>query len=198
MHTYLAMRTCAPERPFLPYYSTAEQLAKTLFECTHPGLQRQNESFSQQLSAPTSSPPSLPQEPTHPSQQVCHTAPAKSVPSTLPDKPVSSIQTLQPALSTQTDLHSQTVNSTFASESPTVSLRQRESIQSEVNTVSELPAQDDEPVWTEPELGGPSTDGSIALTSGHSLGLSCCSVSWWGPGLQCLGSTARCSCWTLD
>uniref|UniRef100_A0A7N6AT70 non-specific serine/threonine protein kinase n=1 Tax=Anabas testudineus TaxID=64144 RepID=A0A7N6AT70_ANATE len=146
MHTYLAMRTCAPERPFLPYYSAAEQLAKTLFECTHPGLQRQNESFSQQLSAPTSSPPSLPQEPTHPSQQVCHTAPAKSVPSTLPDKPVSSIQTLQPALSTQTDLHSQTVNSTFASESPTVSLRQRESIQSEVNTLSELPAQDDEPV----------------------------------------------------
>uniref|UniRef100_A0A672H7V6 Serine/threonine-protein kinase/endoribonuclease IRE1 n=1 Tax=Salarias fasciatus TaxID=181472 RepID=A0A672H7V6_SALFA len=29
MHTYLAMRTCAQERPFLPYYSTAEQLAKT-------------------------------------------------------------------------------------------------------------------------------------------------------------------------
>uniref|UniRef100_A0A665UJW6 Serine/threonine-protein kinase/endoribonuclease IRE1 n=1 Tax=Echeneis naucrates TaxID=173247 RepID=A0A665UJW6_ECHNA len=29
MHTYLAMRTCAQERPFLPYYSTAQHLART-------------------------------------------------------------------------------------------------------------------------------------------------------------------------
>lgn len=42
-----------------------------------------------------------------------------------------------------------------------------------------------------PESGGPSTDGSITLKSGHRVGLSCCTVSWWGPGLQCLGSTTK-------
>lgn len=148
MHTYLAMRTCAPERPFLPYYSTAEQLTKTLFQYTHPSPHTLNESCSQHLSTPTSSPSSQPQEPTNSSQpvQVCHTTPAESVPSTLPDKPVSSVQTVQPALSTQTDLQSQTVNSTFASESSTVPFRQKECIQSNIYTLSDPPAQDNKPV----------------------------------------------------
>lgn len=203
MHTYLAMRTCAPERPFLPYYSTAEHLAKIPSPYTLRGAQIQTESCSEHLSTPTSSPSSQPEEPTHSSQpvQVGHTTPAESVPSTSPDEPVSSqlpVQTLQPVLSTQSELHSQTVNPTFASESPTVPLRQRECIQSKMHTLPDPPTQDDEPVWTGPELGGPSTDGSIALMSGHSLDLSCCSMSWWGPGLQCLGSTARCSSWTLE
>ncbi|KAK9535039.1 hypothetical protein VZT92_007445 [Zoarces viviparus] len=35
LHIYLAMQTCASERPFLPYYSTEEQLAKTQDQYTH-------------------------------------------------------------------------------------------------------------------------------------------------------------------
>uniref|UniRef100_A0A8P4GT63 non-specific serine/threonine protein kinase n=1 Tax=Dicentrarchus labrax TaxID=13489 RepID=A0A8P4GT63_DICLA len=82
MHTYLAMRTCASERPFLPYYSAAEQLAKTQAQYTYFGPQRQNELCTQHLPTHTSSPSLQPQEPTHSSQpvQVSHTTPAESVP----------------------------------------------------------------------------------------------------------------------
>ncbi|KAG7470359.1 lysosomal alpha-glucosidase [Solea senegalensis] len=77
MHTYLAMWTCAPERPFLPYYSTTVQLAKTQAQHTHTGSQRQNEPFTQHLPTHTCPTSSQPQEPTHSSQPVqdCHTAP---------------------------------------------------------------------------------------------------------------------------
>lgn len=154
MHTYLAMRTCAPERPFLPYYSTAEQLAKTQAQYIYLGPQRQNEPCTQHLPTHTSSPSSQPQEPTHSSQpvQVSHATPAESGPSTSPDEPVSSplpVQTVQPAaaaLSTQSDLHSQIVDSTFASESPTDPLRLRESSQSEMQTLPDPSTLDNEPV----------------------------------------------------
>uniref|UniRef100_A0A3Q3T2C6 non-specific serine/threonine protein kinase n=1 Tax=Mastacembelus armatus TaxID=205130 RepID=A0A3Q3T2C6_9TELE len=109
MHTYLAMRTCASERLFLPYYSTAELLAKMPAQCTHPDLQRQNESCTQQLPTQTSQPSSPAKEPAHSLQPVATlTAPAESVHSISPDEPVSShlpVQTVA-ALSTQTDLNS--------------------------------------------------------------------------------------------
>lgn len=67
MHTYLAMRTCAPERPFLPYYPSAEQLLKTQ---TH-GLQRLGEACTQPLPNHTSLPTLQMQEqsPSSPSGQ---------------------------------------------------------------------------------------------------------------------------------
>uniref|UniRef100_A0AAQ4RXK9 non-specific serine/threonine protein kinase n=1 Tax=Gasterosteus aculeatus aculeatus TaxID=481459 RepID=A0AAQ4RXK9_GASAC len=43
MHTYRAMRTCVSERLFLPYYSTAEQLAAIRAQCPPPGPHGQNE-----------------------------------------------------------------------------------------------------------------------------------------------------------
>ncbi|XP_074552058.1 sterile alpha motif domain-containing protein 9-like isoform X2 [Halichoeres trimaculatus] len=88
MHTYLAMRTCASERLFLPYYSTAEQAAKTQAEHTHPSPQRLNEPCIQPLSAHTSSPSSQPEEPTHSAQPV-QVAPATAnepLPSLLMDE----------------------------------------------------------------------------------------------------------------
>lgn len=208
MHTYLAMRTCASERPFLPYYSTAEQLAKTQAQSIFLGPQRQNEQCTERLSTHILSPSSQPQEPTHCSQpvQVSDTTPAQSVPSTSPDEPVPShlpVDTVQPGApapnATQTDVHSQTVNPTFASESPTEPLRQTESTQSEVDTLPDPSTLVKAPVWTGgPESGGPSTDGSIAFGSGHQVGFNCCIMSWWGPGLQCLGFTARRSGCTLS
>lgn len=134
MHTYLAMRTCAPERPFLPYYCSAEQLAKTQAQLAHHGPQRHNEPCTQHLPTHTSH-SSLP-------EQVCHTAATESVPSSAPE-PVSShipVQTVQPAEpepSTQTDSHSQTSEST---------LRQRESNQPEVTPLTNPPILDNKPV----------------------------------------------------
>ncbi|KAK5914110.1 hypothetical protein CgunFtcFv8_008573 [Champsocephalus gunnari] len=141
MHTYLAMRNCASERPFLPYYSTADELAKTQTLHTHLWPQRQKEPCTQPLTTHTSPPSSQPQEPTHSSQpaQVPLTNPAESAPS-LPDEPVAShlpVDTVEPALSTQTDLQSPTVNPTPASESPTDPLVLEQSIQSEVHALPE-------------------------------------------------------------
>lgn len=158
MHTYLAMRACAPERSFLPYYSSAERLANTQARYTNLGPQnepqRQNEPCTQHLPTHTSLPSSQPQEATHSPQpvEVCHTTPVESVPSASPYEPVSShlpaetVQPAAPALSTQTDLHSQTVNPTFASESPVVPLRQRESSQSEMHTLPDPHTLDSQPV----------------------------------------------------
>ncbi|KAK5885041.1 hypothetical protein CesoFtcFv8_018795 [Champsocephalus esox] len=139
MHTYLAMRTCASERPFLPYYSTADELAKAQTLHTHLWPQRQKEPCTQPLTTHTSPPSSQPQEPTHLSQpaQVPLTNPAESAPS-LPGEPVAShlpVDTVEPALSTQTDLQSPTVNPTPASESPTDPLVLEQSIQSEVHAL---------------------------------------------------------------
>uniref|UniRef100_A0A3Q3NIW6 Serine/threonine-protein kinase/endoribonuclease IRE1 n=1 Tax=Labrus bergylta TaxID=56723 RepID=A0A3Q3NIW6_9LABR len=149
MHTYLAMRTCASERPFLPYYSTAEQNAKTQAEYTHLRPQRQNEPCTQHLPTHTSSNASQPQEPAHSLQQVQvdHTVTNGPSPSSLPDEPVSSdlaVQTVQPAeltLSTHVDSHSQTVNLTSASESATDPLRQ-----SELHTLPDPSSPDTQPV----------------------------------------------------
>ncbi|XP_065820815.1 uncharacterized protein [Labrus bergylta] len=149
MHTYLAMRTCASESPFLPYYSTAEQNAKTQAEYTHLRPQRQNEPCTQHLPTHTSSNASQPQEPAHSLQpvQVDHTVTNGPSPSSLPDEPVSSdlaVQTVQPAeltLSTHVDSHSQTVNLTSASESATDPLRQ-----SELHTLPDPSSPDTQPV----------------------------------------------------
>ncbi|XP_061567713.1 serine/threonine-protein kinase/endoribonuclease IRE1-like isoform X2 [Cololabis saira] len=125
MHTYLAMRTCAHERPFLPYYSAAEQFSKTQAQCSHQSPQRQNEPCTQHVPTHTSLPSLQHQEPSHSSLpvQVCNKTVAETV-SSSPEEPVPSllpVQTVQPlevAQTTQTDLDSQ--SSTFVSESPTV------------------------------------------------------------------------------
>uniref|UniRef100_A0A674N5Q3 Serine/threonine-protein kinase/endoribonuclease IRE1 n=1 Tax=Takifugu rubripes TaxID=31033 RepID=A0A674N5Q3_TAKRU len=59
LHTYLAMRSCASERPFLPYYSSAEPLTKTQGQNLRPQTQ------SDPLPAHTPTSPSQPQDPTH-------------------------------------------------------------------------------------------------------------------------------------
>ncbi|XP_058510622.1 uncharacterized protein LOC131476119 [Solea solea] len=145
MHTYLAMWTCAPERPFLPYYSTTVQLAKTQAQHTHTGPQRQNEPCTQHLPTHTCPTSSQPEEPTHSSQPVqdCHTAPAESVPSTSPCEPLSSHLPVQ---TVATDSCSQTVNSTFEPEWLTTSLKQRESNQSEMHILPNLLTLNSDPV----------------------------------------------------
>ncbi|XP_034567398.1 serine/threonine-protein kinase/endoribonuclease IRE1-like isoform X2 [Notolabrus celidotus] len=146
MHTYLAMRTCASERPFLPYYSTAEQVAKTQAEHTHLSPQRQNEPCTQPLQTHTPSSSSQSQEPTHSAQpvQVSHATPNAPLPSSLPDESVPShlpVETVQPA---ETTLSTQMPIS--ALESATDPLRQIESKQSEMHTLPDRPPQEKEPV----------------------------------------------------
>ncbi|KAM3598819.1 uncharacterized protein V6R79_023021 [Siganus canaliculatus] len=147
MHTYLAMWTCASERPFLPYYSSAEQPAKTQTQYTNSGTQRPKASCSPQLPTCTPSPSSELQEPTQssPSVQVCHSVPAELASPASPDEPVSSHLPVE-TVSTQTDSHSQTVDLTFASESPSDLLRQMESGQSDQHTLPGTSALNDEPV----------------------------------------------------
>lgn len=145
LHTCLAMRTCASERPFLPYYATADQLTKSQTYSTNLGPQRQNEVHTEQLPTHTSSPTSQPQEPV----QVSHTAPPEAVPSTSPDEPVPlhlPVQTVQPGLSPQTDIHSPTVNPALASELHTDPLRQKDSSPCEVHTLPDPSTLDSEPV----------------------------------------------------
>uniref|UniRef100_A0A667Z9U8 Serine/threonine-protein kinase/endoribonuclease IRE1 n=1 Tax=Myripristis murdjan TaxID=586833 RepID=A0A667Z9U8_9TELE len=149
-HTYLAMRTCAHERTFLPYYPSAEQLARTQGPYTHSGTQRQDEPHAQHLPTHTSPPSSQPQEPKSP-PPLSATEPIHSVAPTSPHEPAPSVLPVQtvptaPALPTLTDLPIQTVNSTFASESSAVSLGQRESVQSEMHTLPDPPSQDSDPV----------------------------------------------------
>lgn len=122
MHTYLAMRTCAPERSFLPYYS----------QCAHHWPQRQTEPCTQHL--PThKSEPSLQQhrDASHLTQSVefSHTMAAEPV-SPPPNEPGSTVQTVQPAEqgpSTQTGTNSLKTNATLVSEPPSVSLGQTDS-----------------------------------------------------------------------
>uniref|UniRef100_A0A673CE20 non-specific serine/threonine protein kinase n=1 Tax=Sphaeramia orbicularis TaxID=375764 RepID=A0A673CE20_9TELE len=124
MHTYLAMRTCAPERPFLPYYSTSSQLTKTQAQLTHCGSQRQDEPCTQH---PTNTSP----QPGQSSQEVqVSTAPAEVL---LPSSPDFPVQTIKPE-----DLHSQT----NVSESSAVPVGQKESSHS----LSDAPALDNDPV----------------------------------------------------
>uniref|UniRef100_A0A667YXT8 non-specific serine/threonine protein kinase n=1 Tax=Myripristis murdjan TaxID=586833 RepID=A0A667YXT8_9TELE len=90
-HTYLAMRTCAHERTFLPYYPSAEQLP-----------------HAQHLPTHTSPPSSQPQEPKSP-PPLSATEPIHSVAPTSPHEPAPSVLPVQtvptaPALPTLTDL----------------------------------------------------------------------------------------------
>uniref|UniRef100_H2LYJ6 Serine/threonine-protein kinase/endoribonuclease IRE1 n=1 Tax=Oryzias latipes TaxID=8090 RepID=H2LYJ6_ORYLA len=132
MHTYLAMRTCASERTFLPYYSTVEQHFKTqnqgLHHDSHHATQQQNEPCSQRLPTHTLLPLLHAQEPSHSSTSdaVCMTTASESPPSSPDEHP--STQPLVPVvplleLAQPTETNSQIVNSTFASELPTVPLR---------------------------------------------------------------------------
>lgn len=54
IHTYLAMRTCATERSFLPYYSPAMQLAQTQLQHVRKDAQRQIDQCQLQSSSQTS------------------------------------------------------------------------------------------------------------------------------------------------
>lgn len=85
-HTYLAMRTCATERPFLPYYSPAMQLAQTQLQPVHNDAQRQNDQC--QLQSPSQT-LTQHQELSQTPQQACEvTAHALSSSDTLPVKTV--------------------------------------------------------------------------------------------------------------
>lgn len=153
LHTYLAMRTCISERPFLPYYSSAEQLSKTQAHNVNIRPQPQKEPHTEQLPTHTSAPSSQ-QECTHclPPVQVSPAVPAESVPSASPDEPVrphSPVRTEQPALSAQTDSHGPTVEkSGFSCGSPTDAVRQTKSDPSEIHTLTDPPSMDKESVGT--------------------------------------------------
>uniref|UniRef100_A0A1A8BZM7 Serine/threonine-protein kinase/endoribonuclease IRE1 n=1 Tax=Nothobranchius kadleci TaxID=1051664 RepID=A0A1A8BZM7_NOTKA len=100
MHTYLAMRTCAPERPFLPYYS-ADQLQKTQSQCAQTGLQRPTE------------PSTLHPHPLEPLLQ--HQEPSHSKPSS-PNRPASlqTEQTAERGPSTETEPNGQNSSESFS------------------------------------------------------------------------------------
>ncbi|XP_035613836.2 serine/threonine-protein kinase/endoribonuclease IRE1-like isoform X1 [Oncorhynchus keta] len=142
-HTYLAMRTCAHERSFLPYYSSSEQLSWIRTPYTHPETTPPLQTHTSQPEEPTPS-NTVPSQPevsntipsTDPIQSVTvsdstpiqslliTTTPPQSVPTTLPAEPVSSTSLpVQPVLptspsSTLPDLPPQTV---LPSEPPTQS-----------------------------------------------------------------------------
>lgn len=88
MHTYLAMRTCATERPFLPYYSPAMQLSITQIQHSHNGSQRQNDPCQQ---PPPSHMSTQPHEPLQSPQQV-YEMPAQTLSSSSPMLPVEILQ----------------------------------------------------------------------------------------------------------
>ncbi|XP_038844593.1 serine/threonine-protein kinase/endoribonuclease IRE1-like [Salvelinus namaycush] len=145
-HTYLAMRTCAHERSFLPYYSSSEQLSWIRTPYTHPGPKAtellQTHTSQPEEPTPSNTVPSQPEKvsntipSTAPIQSVTvsdstpiqslsiTTTPPQSVPTTLPAEPVSSTSLpVQPVLptspsSTLPDLPPQTV---LPSEPPTPS-----------------------------------------------------------------------------
>nr|XP_046161270.1 serine/threonine-protein kinase/endoribonuclease IRE1 [Oncorhynchus gorbuscha] len=142
-HTYLAMRTCAHERSFLPYYSSSEQLSWIRTPYTHPETTPPLQTHTSQPEEPTPS-NTVPSQPevsntipsTDPIQSVTvsdstpiqslsiTTTPPQSVPTTVPAEPVSSTSLpVQPVLptspsSTLPDLPPQTV---LPSEPPTQS-----------------------------------------------------------------------------
>ncbi|XP_071252483.1 serine/threonine-protein kinase/endoribonuclease IRE1 [Salvelinus alpinus] len=122
-HTYLAMRTCAHERSFLPYYSSSEQLAWIRTPYTHPGPKAtellQTHTSQPEEPTPSNTVPSQPEKvsntipSTAPIQSVTvsdstpiqslsnTTTPPQSVPTTLPVVPVSSTSLpVQPVLPT--------------------------------------------------------------------------------------------------
>uniref|UniRef100_A0A3B4B8U6 Serine/threonine-protein kinase/endoribonuclease IRE1 n=1 Tax=Periophthalmus magnuspinnatus TaxID=409849 RepID=A0A3B4B8U6_9GOBI len=71
IHTYLAMRTCVTERPFLPYYSPKMQLPQTVIQHVHKDAQKQNDQC--QLQTPSGT--KQQQEPLKPPQscEMTHT-----------------------------------------------------------------------------------------------------------------------------
>ncbi|XP_034046007.1 serine/threonine-protein kinase/endoribonuclease IRE1-like isoform X2 [Thalassophryne amazonica] len=140
MHTYRAMRSCAAERPFLPYYSTAERLVQSQIQ----DMEEQKETHSQHLQTLTPSPSSHTQLllSAEPSQQlqVSDTIWTESEAPPAPEEPTASnlqVQTV-PELSTQTENH--------ASESASIPLTQTGSSQSDVHTVSDSATSHGEPL----------------------------------------------------
>ncbi|KAM6957206.1 serine/threonine-protein kinase/endoribonuclease IRE1 [Aplochiton taeniatus] len=111
LHTYLAMATCAHERPFLPYYPSSEQLTWTRSPCPHPGPQGPLWPPTQPQPTDTSAPsqpeePSLQQldtsGPTRP-EGLSSTTHMQSVSDTLPIEPVHLPETPRDMVHLQTD-----------------------------------------------------------------------------------------------
>ncbi|XP_056143450.1 serine/threonine-protein kinase/endoribonuclease IRE1-like isoform X1 [Lampris incognitus] len=153
-HTYLAMRTCAHERAFMPYYPSVEQLTRTQALYTTPEPQRQDEPHIQNLPTDTSQPEKSTTQPLSSTEStlelpVSNTIPTQSVPTTLHDEPVCPVFPVQTVLSTATaevtDLSRQTVSSADALESSTFCQRETDSIQPEAHSQPYRPALDSEP-----------------------------------------------------
>lgn len=144
LHTYLAMRSCASERPFLPYYCSAEQLTETQGQNLRP--QTQSDPLSEPVPSHTSTSPSQPEDPTHcsPPTQV---SPAESEPPVLPD-----VASCLPAEATQAGLSSQT---NHEGRIPS------ESGQSGTHI---SPDEHNQPLGTGPESGWNGTDGALPLS----------------------------------
>lgn len=131
LHTYLAMRTCGSERPFLPYYSAAEQLSETSALGTNAGPPSPGEPHTEQL-LPS---PSLQLEQTLCLQppRVSDTSPA-GPPVEPAASPHSEAHVAPPVLSAQTDSHSPTGEAGFSSVSAADPVRQTPSTVSEMHT----------------------------------------------------------------
>lgn len=129
LHTYLAMRTCGSERPFLPYYSAAGQLLETAALGADARPPPGGPHTEQLLPSP-----SLQLERTH-SLQPPH------VPQTSPAGPPvesaaslhSAAHTEPPVLSAETDFHSPTGEAGFSSGSDADPVRETPSSVSETH-----------------------------------------------------------------
>lgn len=147
LHTYLAMRSCASERPFLPYYCSAEPLTNTQGQNLRP--QTQSEPLNEPLPSHTSTSPSQPQDPAHcsPPTQLCPPAPAESEPPVLPD-----VASCLPAETLQAGLSSQT--------------NQEGLIPSESGPSGThiCPDEHNQPLGSGPESGWNGTDGALPLS----------------------------------
>lgn len=136
LHTYLAMRTCGSERPFLPYYSAAEQLSETAALGTNAGPPAPSEPQTEQL-LPSPSPPlerTLCLQPPH----VPDASPAEP-PVEPADSPHSEARAEPPVLSAQTDYRSPTGETGFSSGSAADPVRETPS------SVSDMPTEPSPP-----------------------------------------------------
>lgn len=129
LHTYLAIRTCGSERPFLPYYSAAEQLSETAALGADARPPPGGPHTEQLLPSP-----SLQLERTHSLQppHVPHTSPA-GPPVESAASPHSAAHTEPPVLSAETDSHSPTGEAGFSSGSDADPVRETPSSVSETH-----------------------------------------------------------------
>nr|XP_029510675.1 serine/threonine-protein kinase/endoribonuclease IRE1-like [Oncorhynchus nerka] len=90
-HTYLAMRTCAHERSFLPYYSSSEQLSWIWTPYTHPETTPPLQTHTPQPEEPTPS-NTVPSQP----EKVSNTVPSQpeKVSNTVPSQPEKVLNTV--------------------------------------------------------------------------------------------------------